>query len=245
MNDSAGPAPEFPQGGQGRQPVFNLPGILTASILLLIAIYVVQVYVLSDELREKVFMFGAFVPARYIYPLSEQGLEWFTSPVTYSLLHGGIEHLGFNCLWLAAFGAPVVRRIGALRFLVYWLVSSIASALLFLVLHWGEVSLLIGASGVISALMGSACRFAFPPEEGRIGGPVHLLPLLSVTEALRSGTVRVFILMWFVGNLIFALGIPLLGDIGAVAWEAHIGGFVFGFFLFPLFDPLRRRRARF
>ncbi len=134
---------------------------------------------------------------------------------------------------------------GALRFLVYWLVSSIASALLFLVLHWGEVSLLIGASGVISALMGSACRFAFPPEEGRIGGPVHLLPLLSVAEALRSGTVRVFILMWFVGNLIFALGIPLLGDIGAVAWEAHIGGFVFGFFLFPLFDPLRRRRARF
>ncbi len=245
MNDTADPAPECRHGGQGRQPVFNLPGILTASIVLLIAIYVIQANVLDDDLREKVYLFGAFVPARYIYPLSEQGLEWFTSPVTYSLLHGGIEHLGFNCLWLAAFGAPVVRRIGTLRFLIYWLISSIASALLFLALHWGEASLLIGASGVISALMGSACRFAFPPEDRRIGMPVHLLPRLSVAQALRSNTVRVFILMWFVGNLIFALGIPLLGDIGAVAWEAHIGGFIFGFFLFPLFDPLRRPRAGF
>ncbi len=228
-------------GGGGRQPpVFNLPPVLTGSILLLIAIHVIATNLLSDGLREQLFVYGGFDPSRYIYPLSQQGLEWFTSPVTYSLLHGGIEHLGFNCLWLAAFGAPVVRRIGTARFLIYWAVSAIASALLFMALHWGEPSLLIGASGVISALMGSACRFAFPPDDRRAYGPVHLLPRLPVAEALRGRTVRVFIIVWFAGNLLFALGIPLLGDIGAVAWEAHIGGFLFGFLLFPLFDPQRR-----
>ena len=245
MNDAASQPPDSRNGedmrsaGGKRPPIFNLPPVLTASILLLIAIYVVGTNFLSDDLREQVFFFGGFVPARYIYPLAEQGPEWFTSPITYSLLHGGIEHLAFNCLWLAAFGAPVVRRIGTARFLIYWIVSAVASALLFMALHWGEPSLLIGASGVISALMGSACRFAFPPDDRRVYGPVHLLPRLSIAEALRGRTVRVFILVWFAGNLIFALGIPLFGDIGAVAWEAHIGGFLFGFLLFPAFDPIR------
>lgn len=246
MNDAASQPTDFRDGeemrpgGGKRPPVFNLPPVLTGSILLLIAIHVIATNFLSDALREEVFFFGGFVPARYIYPLSEQGIEWFTSPITYSLLHGGIEHLAFNCLWLAAFGAPVVRRIGTARFLIYWTVSAIASALLFMALHWGEPSLLIGASGVISALMGSACRFAFPPDDRRAFGPVHLLPRLSIAEALRGRTVRVFMLVWFAGNLLFAFGIPLVGDAGAVAWEAHIGGFLFGFLLFPLFDPIGR-----
>ena len=56
------------------------------------------------------FTFG-FIPARYTIPLAQQGLEWLWTPVTYSFLHGGVEHILFNGLWLMAFGAPVARRL--------------------------------------------------------------------------------------------------------------------------------------
>jgi membrane associated rhomboid family serine protease len=46
-----------------------------------------------------------------------------------------------------------------------------------------------------------------------------------------------FMLFWLIGNALIAVGVPLIGDAGqAIAWDAHIGGFVFGFFLLNLFD---------
>jgi len=67
--------------------------------------------------------------------------------------------------------------------------------------------------------------------------PAHLNPRLSVLQAMQSRTVIIFTLLWLVGNALIAVGIPLVGDGSQeIAWDAHIGGFVFGFFLFVLFD---------
>ena len=219
-----------------RVPVFNLPPALFFSLCLLAVIYAVQALVLPDDaVNWLLFTFG-FIPARYVIPLSEQGLELFWTPVTYSLLHGSVQHIVFNAFWLMAFGAPVVRRIGTLRFVLFWVFSAVASAALHMALNWGDISLLIGASGVISGLMGAACRFAFPAER-RPMLPAHLNARLSVIEALKSRTVVIFTLLWLVGNALIAVGIPLVGDGDQeIAWDAHIGGFVFGFFLFSLFD---------
>ncbi|MGO7726397.1 hypothetical protein ACC675_37930, partial [Rhizobium ruizarguesonis] len=47
--------------------------------------------------------------------------------------------------------------------------------------------------------------------------------------------------LWLVGNALIAVGIPLFGDSDQpIAWDAHIGGFVFGFLLFSLFDRAPR-----
>jgi membrane associated rhomboid family serine protease len=32
------------------------------------------------------------------------------------------------------------------------------------------------------------------------------------------------------------------GQSGSIAWQAHIGGFVAGLALFPMFDPVPQRR---
>lgn len=95
-------------------PIFNLPRSLLVTLVLLAAIYAVWAYLLGEDMQAYVVVHFGFTPLRYVYPLAGQGLEWLWTPVTYSLLHGSIEHIGFNALWLAAFGAPVVRRIGAL-----------------------------------------------------------------------------------------------------------------------------------
>jgi membrane associated rhomboid family serine protease len=219
-----------------RTPVFNLPGSVLVALALLALIYAVQVLVLSNNGLDWLFFNFGFIPLRYVTPLSEQGPQLFWTPVTYSLLHGSVEHITFNGLWLMAFGTPVARRIGTVRFTIFWVLSAVASAALHAGLNWGDATLLIGASGVVSGLMGAACRFAFPPER-RVSLPTHLNPRLSVLEAFHSRTVVVFILFWFVGNILIAVGIPLIGGGSqAIAWDAHIGGFIFGFFLFALFD---------
>ncbi len=50
-----------------------------------------------------------------------------------------------------------------------------------------------------------------------------------------------FIGFWFASNLLIGLGGQGLGMTNApVAWEAHIGGFLVGILLAPLFDQRRK-----
>lgn len=228
-----------------RQPIFNLPRIVTFSIALLAALYILQEYILGEDERISFIVSLAFTPVRYVLPFSEQGYEPIWTPASYSLLHGSVEHIAFNSLWLAAFGAPVARRIGTYRYILFWILAAAASAFFHAALHWGEETLLIGASGVVSALMGAACRFAFPAGGGYDRNFGHLYPRQSIVAALSNRTVLIFTAMWLFGNLLVAFGLTLVGGSSAdIAWDAHIGGYLFGFLLFGPFDPIRYRSVR-
>ena len=220
-----------------REPAFNLPGSLVAVLALLTFIHVMRSYVLPTWVDEFVLLHFGFIPGRYAIPFSEQDLGWLWSPVTYSLLHGGWEHLIFNVFWMVAFGAPVVRRIGLPRFFLFWCLSAAAAVAFHTALQWGAMILVVGASGVVSGLMGAAARFVFSPS-GRISRQfAHLNRRLSVREALSNRSVLVFSGIWFLTNFLIGFG-QIFGSLagGAIAWEAHIGGFLFGFLCFPLFD---------
>ncbi|THV13540.1 rhomboid family intramembrane serine protease [Rhizobium rhizophilum] len=239
------PAPAAERIPSENPPIFNLPTGILAALGIVIGIYVLQDFVFSERTNQWVAVEFGFSPIRYLYPLGEQSLAWLWTPVSYSLLHGSFEHLAFNSLWLAAFGTPVCRRIGEVRFLLFWIVSSIAAAALHAVVNWGEPSLMVGASGVISALMGAACRFAFGDRQRVHARLADREPrLLSIGQALSDRTVRVFVIVWFLGNVAIAFGLPMMGaDSAAIAWDAHIGGFLLGFFCFALFDPHSRKAA--
>jgi membrane associated rhomboid family serine protease len=229
------------QGGgadvRKREPAFNLPGSLVAVLAVLTVIHVVRTYLLSPSTDEFVLLHFAFIPGRYAIPFAEQDLGWLWSPVTYSLLHGSWEHLVFNAFWMVAFGAPVVRRIGLLRFFLFWCLSAAAAVAFHTMLHWGAMILVVGASGVVSGLMGAAARFVFSPS-GRISRQfAHLNRRMTIGEALSNRSVLVFSGIWFLTNFLIGFG-QVFGSAegGAIAWEAHIGGFLFGFLCFPLFD---------
>lgn len=230
----------LPGAARKREPAFNLPGSLVLALSVLTFIHVVRTYLLSLETDEWVLLKFAFISARYVPQLMAADWAWIWTPVTYSFLHGSWEHLLFNGFWMVAFGAPVVRRIGPLRFILFWCLSAAASVALHCALHWGEMVVVIGASGVVSGLMGAAARFVFSPS-GRISRQfAHLNRLLSVRESLSNRSVLVFSAIWFLTNFAIGFGQFFGGTDGAtIAWEAHIGGFLFGFFCFPLFDSLR------
>lgn len=221
---------------QQNPPIFNLPGVILFSLVVLLAIHVVRVTFLSEQLGLEWLINTAFIPQRYALPMAEQGIPYFTSTFTYSLLHGGYGHLIVNGLWLAAFGSIVARRWGAVRFCMFWVLSAIASAAFFALLNWGEVTFVIGASGVVSALMGAATRFAFPLSGRFNREKAHFLPKQSFVEIFQNKTVLIYLAFWFGISLIPAFGTNLTGSVNAVAWEAHIGGFLFGFLFFDFFD---------
>lgn len=221
------------------EPIFNLPGIITLSLLILIAIQALLSLAAflapASRLDEYIYFYGGFISARYSAAGMSADFSWLWTPVTYSLLHGGWQHLIFNSVWLAIFGSPVARRIGTFRYVLFWILTAIISALAFFAFDPSSQSLLVGASGVISAFTGAACRFVWSPrrrfgtETGRSG------PLLSIGEALSNRSVLSFVVVWFLANVVFAALSPV-GATMAVAWQAHLGGFIAGFLLFPLFD---------
>ncbi len=62
---------------------------------------------------------------------------------------------------------------------------------------------------------------------------VRALPALSLAGMLRNQQAMLFVGFWFLSNWLFGAGhIPLAGVDQAVAWQAHVGGFLGGLLLF-------------
>jgi membrane associated rhomboid family serine protease len=107
---------------------------------------------------------------------------------------------------------------------------------------------MIGASASVSGTMAAAIRFAFVKgsflsfNRGDADAAAKV-PALPLSRALRNGRVLAFLAVWFGVNIIFGVGSIAIGMDGAsVAWQAHIGGFFAGLFLFSLFDPIPHAR---
>ncbi len=267
-------SPDLPR--KSRVPIFNMPGVVTASIALLLAIQALREFALSDSADIRLVLDLALIPARWTvwldpdraeaviraagaagepalaaaresfarYIVAEHAADLWTY-ATYALLHGSWPHVIFNALWLAAFGAPVARRCGAWRYGLIALAGSVAGAILHVALAPLSTTPLVGASAGVSALMAAAARFVFQPPAAAHGGHPWQLPPRrrpeTLPELLRNRTAVTFLVIWLATNIVFGLvTLPLGADISAIAWDAHLGGFVVGFFLFPLLDPLSR-----
>lgn len=268
--------PDDPYGPPAREPVLNLPGAVLWLIAALVLVQGAR-ELLSAYDDFVVVSWLAFVPARLTLWFAPERLEEIArglgaagtpdfvqrlqlvrllladggahlwSLLSYGLLHGSWLHLVANVVWLAAFGSPVARRLGAARFLDLMALSTIAGALL----HWWSRELdvlpLVGASAGVSGATAAAIRFVFSPGV-RFGGlghdaAVRAIPAEPLGGLWRNPQALLFVLIWFVTNILFGAGlIPILGEETSVAWEAHIGGFVAGLLLFPLLDrgPVRR-----
>lgn len=216
-----------------REPVFNIPGIVLLLIAVCVLVHAVRVYGLSVDQDIDLLLRAAFIPVRYS-GIFDIDVYAFTTPFTYAFLHGDIAHLLINMVWLAAFGSPLANRLGTLRFAIFWAVTALAAAALHWALHPLDQAPLIGASGAISGMMGAAARFAFQMER-RDGRAAFAGPALPIGVVVRSRSVMTFLAVWMVVNLVTGLLGVGPGSDATIAWEAHIGGFVAGFFGIPYF----------
>ena len=121
--------------------------------------------------------------------------------------------------------------------------TAAAGAAVHLATHFGELLPMVGASAAISGAMAAAARFAF-----QRGGPLEMwrdcaeacrVPAAPLAVSLRDARVIAFLLVWFGVNIlfgVFSMGMP--GVEQAIAWQAHIGGFLAGLLAFAAFDPV-------
>ncbi|MEL6871357.1 MAG: rhomboid family intramembrane serine protease [Pseudomonadota bacterium] len=233
-------------GETEREPIFNAPGVILVTSVVLIAIQAVMSY-LSDDVAYNYALMLGLVPARYadVDVLIPGGaLAAYISPFTHMLLHGDWLHALFNVAWFAAFGTMLARRMSAIRFLAFAIVSGLGGALAFAIFNWGLATPMIGASGAIAGLFGGMLRVLAvvrplrDPQERSVALLYYPIPALRycLTDRLVLALLGMFI------GLNLLSGTPFFEAMagGSIAYEAHLGGLATGFFLAPFFDPQRQ-----
>jgi membrane associated rhomboid family serine protease len=169
--------------------------------------------------------------------VTDPGLQ-LPNVMTSMFLHGSWMHLIGNMWFLWLFGNNVEDSMTRPRFVVFYLLSGLAAALLQVVTNPQSGVPMVGASGAISGVMG-AYLVLFP--RARVFTMVPL-GFFFTTVALPAWAM---LLYW--AFLQFVGGLSRMGaEGGGVAFWAHVGGFVAGIVLVKIFarpDHVAEHRA--
>jgi membrane associated rhomboid family serine protease len=169
------------------------------------------------EISEEVCESGGGAP---VFPDKQPLLAVLTS----MFLHGDLAHLLFNMWSLWIFGNNVEEAFGHFGYLMLYLTGGIVATFAFAFANPDSTIPLVGASGAIAAALG-AYAVLFPGHRVLTLVGWFLLPLPAI----------LFLGFWFFAQ--FGLG-------GTnTAWEAHVGGFLFGLVVALLFRRSLLRRV--
>jgi membrane associated rhomboid family serine protease len=138
-----------------------------------------------------------------------------------------------NMLYLWVFGNNIEDAMGHVRFMVFYLLCGVAAVFAQALPDPQSQIPMIGASGAISGVLG-AYLLLYPHARVLVAIPFGFY---LHTMQIKAGWVLGF---WFVMQLISS--VANAGQQGGVAFGAHIGGFVAGMLLLPLF---KRRSVRY
>ena len=160
-----------------------------------------------------------FIPARF----SGLVIDWsaapaILTPLTATIVHSGLLHLGFNLLILWWCGSQVERVIGASGLIFLYVVGAFAAAGSQWLANPMEVMPMIGASGAVSAVIG-----AYSLSFGRARAVTRSPQINRLLNALW------LLAAWIVLQLMTGYLAGVQGTM--LATPAHIGGFVAGLLL--------------
>ena len=194
---------------------------LTRSATNLIAIITALAWVVAVAIgkSEQAALALGFIPAR----LSGAAVPWpavpaILTPLTATLVHSGLIHIGFNLLVFVWCGREVERVLGKAGLILLYLVGAYCAALA----QWAVDPMggipMVGASGAISAVMG-----AFALSFGRAKRISHSPVVnrwVNVAWLMVAWIVLQLMMGWLAGGQGFLLATP-----------AHVGGFAVGLLL--------------
>jgi len=145
---------------------------------------------------------------------------WWWTLLTAGWLHGGVLHIFFNVLWIRQLGPEIANLYGAGRMVIIYTIASICGFALSSVLGLLPIPF-FGAPVTIGA---SASIFGF------LGALVHYGKRTGSNHARQMG-------------LQYALIMGVMGFIlQGVDNAAHLGGFIGGYLMSLILDPLKPER---
>lgn len=224
-------------------PRFSTPIITYFIIALNVVVFLYELSVGAQSQRALnafVAEFGV-IPRHEVAVLTGQSslspgaaiLPIFTS----MFVHGGWLHIIFNMWWLWIFGDNIEDYLGHFKYLVFYLVSGFAAALVHIALNLTSRVPTVGASGAIAGVMG-AYIVLYPRAK------VLTLVFLIVFITFWWLPAWLFLGYWFVIQFISGAATTIAEtsqSTGGVAVWAHVGGFLAGIVLIKLM-PARPRR---
>jgi membrane associated rhomboid family serine protease len=179
----------------------------------------------GEIVRETSFSWaGGMIPIRVraaASALADGQFTWeiataFSTIITSMFLHGDVEHILYNMVFLWTFGILTSDLLGQWRTFVVYLVCGICGAIVHILLNPESSVPMIGASGAISGLegvyLGIALRWQLPNAE--------VWPLAYPVPAMQLG---LFAVVGIVGDLLL-----FANHDQHIAYGAHLGGFLSG-----------------
>jgi membrane associated rhomboid family serine protease len=210
-------------------PRINTPYVTWSLIGACVAVYVWQFSLGGNAGEIAVYQYG-MIPAR-LFGDATLDPELATVPAwatvfTSMFMHGGWMHLGFNMLFLWIFGDNIEDSMGHVRYLVFYLTCGVAAALAQALVSPDSTIPMVGASGAISGVLGA--YLLLHPK-----ATVRTVIFLGIFVTMIHLPALIVLGLWFLMQLVSAT-LSSSGEAGVAFW-AHIGGFVAGLVLVPLF----------
>jgi membrane associated rhomboid family serine protease len=221
-------------------PTQRSPVVTGSLIFVCLVVFAWQLSVSERDAERVIETFGftpaSLLPAIYRKTAASDPWAWATI-LTSMFLHGGFLHLGGNMLYLWIFGNNVEEAMGRGRFVCFYFTCGIMAALAQAFSEPNSLIPMVGASGAISGVLASYAVI-FPRARVNV-----VIPVGIIFYPLKISAIYV-IGFWFLlqlPNLLFGTE-----GLGGTAWWAHVGGFLTGLVLTPLFSrfPLFGRHTR-
>lgn len=155
----------------------------------------------------------------------------YSTIVLHMFAHGGWSHILMNSASLLEIGGLVAARLGSypkgwILFFAVFGVSGLSAMIFFLSFHPQGATPLVGASGAIYGLVGLLLFMRLSDELDPV--ELRMMPHAAL-RFIRNNVI--FLLLLLVSALLAGLS-------GGIAWEAHLGGFLFGFCVGPWLVPV-------
>ena len=214
-------------------PTKTFPVLTITFIIICVLVFFWQASLAAQAGQVAVYQFGvisAVLLDKVQLPVGLAVLPAELTVVTSMFLHGGFMHLAGNMLYLWIFGNNVEDAMGHSRFVIFYLLCGVAAVAGQTLQNPASEIPMIGASGAISGILG-AYLLLYPHARVLV-----LVPLGFFTQLIRLPAAWV-LGFWFLIQIVSSALTSSEG--GGVAWFAHIGGFIAGMLLIPLFKYKR------
>jgi len=144
------------------------------------------------------------------------------SLLTANFLHANLLHLVGNLWSFWIFGNNIEDKLGKLKFIIFLMVAAGGSIGTHIFLNYSDLNPIVGASGIVSALMG-AYLYRFPNAKLLVLVPFGIIFPTTIKA-------KYFMTFWFASQVIISL------QNNNISWEAHIGGFFVGYLTMRLIN---------
>ncbi len=225
----------FPIGTSA--PIREAAFVVIALIAANVVVFLYQIGLPADAGEAFIYRY-ALLPARFAYPgfAARVGLDPhdYVPFLTNTFMHAGWFHIVVNMWTLWLFGRPVEARLGASRFLFFYLACGALASAAHFAFNLDSTVPALGASGAVAGVLGGY-MLLFPRARVTVVVPIAFVPYVFRLPAV------VYTLLWFALQVLQATAALAAPQAGGIAWWAHIGGFVAGLALVRLVGAPRRR----